>query len=66
MLGGRCEILLGDTRLPIFVRVKLRDVFTEDLVRRIPFNPLCSGIPRPDAAVGIERKDSVLIDGIDE
>ncbi|HET8584985.1 MAG TPA: hypothetical protein VFM89_04535, partial [Casimicrobiaceae bacterium] len=60
------QLVLGPAAVDGVLRVEDREMLADDLVRRITADALRAGVPRDDAAVGIEHEDRVVDDAVDE
>src|SRR5580693_7782572 len=64
--GSHPKLVVGPSALSYIFRIKYRDVLPYDLVRRVAHDPLSSGVPCRNAAVGVGHIDGVIGDALDE
>ena len=65
-LGGDLKLVVRPAALARVGGIEGREVAADDLVRGIALDPLRSGVPRGDDAVGVEHEDRVVGDAFDE
>src|SRR5687767_15633906 len=64
--GGFVELEVGKPFFDFLTWIKNREVLADYLVGGVPLEPLSTGVPAQDVAIGVESENGVVVDALDQ